>query len=210
MVHELSAAGVQRVLLPRQPAANWDDNALATTALADTYVFVSERQVGVWPVQLHSHPPARWRTLGNALGNAMGNTMGGTEENTFQNGLQLRGFALSPTRLTANGLLVVNLAWQGETIELTGSEKVFVQLLNSAGQLVAQDDRPFSYPNATPNATIEHQTTYGILLPTTLSPGTYRLIAGLYDPAVPGSPRLLTNAGADFVDLTILSAEGED
>lgn len=193
VVRELSAAGVRRVLLPRQPAANWDDSSLAVDALSRPYLFVVERQVGVWPLQLYSLPSVQWHSLE-------------TPESTFQNGLYLRGFALSPTQLTADGLLVVNLAWHGENVPFTGSEKVFVQLLNSAGELVAQDDRAFSYPVST----IEHQSVYGILLPTTLSPGAYHLIAGLYDPAIAGSPRLLTTAGSDFVDLTILQVEGEE
>ncbi len=192
-VRELSTAGVQRVLLPSQPAANWDENGVAATALEGAYSFVTERQVGVWPLQLYSLPPRQWHSPE-------------TLESTFQNGLHLHGFALSPTQLTTDGLLVVTLAWRAANVPFTGTEKVFVQLLNSAGELVAQDDRAFSYPVST----IEHQSVYGILLPTALSPGAYHLIAGLYDPAAPGSPRLLTTAGADFIELTLLQTAGDE
>jgi len=192
-VRDLSAAGVQRLLLPQQPAANWDDRALAATALDGTYAFVTERQVGVWPLQLYSHPPTDWTVVADEMAR------------TFQNGLELSGYALSPPQLTAGDLLVVNLAWHGENAVLAGTEKVFVQLLNGAGQLVAQDDRILAYPLST----IEHQTVYGILLPVQLSPGLYRLITGLYDPAMADAPRVLTTAGADYIELTVLTVAGE-
>jgi len=39
-----------------------------------------------------------------------------------------------------------------------------------------------------------------------LSPGTYRLIAALYDPSKPNAPRWRTSAGADHVELAVLPA----
>ncbi len=187
-VNSFVTTDVQRVILPRQAAANWDEGTVATNALATAFIPVVERQVGVWPVFLYSRPPAQWDALGI----------------TFLNGVALTGFAVAPTTAVPAGMVVVHLAWRGDGAALTGSETVFVQLLNEAGQLVAQDDRAFSFPLSA----IEHQTVYGILLPQALPPGSYRLIAGLYDPALPGAPRLLTTTEADFIELTKLQAEG--
>jgi hypothetical protein len=41
----------------------------------------------------------------------------------------------------------------------------------------------------------------GLLLPDNLPPGRYELIAGLYNPAQQGAPRLQTADGTDFVRL---------
>ena len=182
-VQALAVAGVKWVLLPRQPAPNWDDREIATHALATAYDQAVETQVGVWPLTLYSRPPQSLTPLAV----------------TFQNGLALAGFAIQGEQLVPNGALVIYLAWQAAAATLTGSEKVFVQLLDSQGQLVAQQDQPLTI-NRTANG-MPPPTVYGILLPESLSTGPYRLIAGLYDPAITGAPRLLTDTGADFIML---------
>jgi 4-amino-4-deoxy-L-arabinose transferase-like glycosyltransferase len=187
-VAELAAAGVQRVLLPSQPAPNWDEDGLASATLDATFAPVLTRQVGVWPVTLYTAPTVPLTPLAVR----------------YQNGLVLTGFAVAPTTLVTDGVMVVHLAWQDNDATLTGTEKVFVQLLNAAGQLVAQDDRPLT---AAARA-VDAQTIYGILNPPSLPAGSYRLIAGVYDPAVAGAPRLLTVDGTDFMQLAELSAEG--
>lgn len=183
-VADLVDADVQRVLLPRQPAANWDTGSLATDALATAFFPVVEQPVAVWPVLLYSRQWVELRPLAVS----------------FANGLHLTGFALSPAALVAEGMLVVHLDWRGTNATLTGTEKVFVQLLNPEGQLVAQDDRAFVLADSA----TEVQTLYGILLPASLPSGSYRLITGLYNPAVENAPRLLTTAGADFVELAVI------
>lgn len=188
MVETLVAEDIQRVILPRQPAVNWDDGEIATTVLADHYAFVLEQAVGVWPVALYHLPADELNSVNVA----------------FANGLQLTGFTAQPQQATAGGVLVVEFGWQGATASLAGSEKVFVQLLNDQGELVAQDDRLLSYPSTA----TDHRTIYGILLPANVVPGQYELIAGLYDPAQPAAPRVLTTDGADFVRLTTLMVEG--
>ena len=50
---------------------------------------------------------------------------------------------------------------------------------------------------------------YGLRLPAELTPGPYRLIGGLYDPGAPGAPRILTAAGADHVELAIVTVTTE-
>jgi hypothetical protein len=80
-----------------------------------------------------------------------------------------------------------------------GERKVFVQLLDSEGQLVAQDDRPLVLTGQRAAGT--GLAVYGLRLPPTLDNGPYRLIAGIYNPAQPGAPRLPTADGADHVVL---------
>ncbi|MFN8489189.1 MAG: glycosyltransferase family 39 protein [Caldilineaceae bacterium] len=181
-VAEFQQKGVQLVILPLQPAPNWDDQQLAANALAATYELVKEQTVGVWPVQIYAQRPVQLTPLNVA----------------FQNGVKLTGSAVQPATLTPGNLLVVHLNWQGDAKRLSRTEKVFVQLLNEAGQLVAQDDRPLAIQ--TPLAT------YGILLPEGLPIGAYQLITGLYDPSQTGAPRVATVDGVDFVKLAEIQA----
>lgn len=186
-VQQMFEAGVERVLIPLQPAPNWDERGLASAALATTYTLLYERPVGVWPVQIYGAPPTTLMPL----------------KVHFTNGVTLAGFATQPATLTPGNVLAVYLGWLGNRATLTGSEKVFVQLLDSAGQLVAQDDRPLAVQASQPTMTTP--ATYGILLPATLPMGDYPLIAGLYDPAQPGAPRVLTTAGVDHVIIKTLT-----
>lgn len=191
-VASLLESGVQRVLLPRQPAPNWDDHHLAEDALAIGYLPLSEKQVGVWPLLLYQQPFAAVRPL-SVL---------------FQNGVQLTGFAHSPDGLTPDNVLIVALTWRGDgavagQLSVTDT-KVFVQLLDEQGQLVAQSDRPLL-----PDALSTHQQSYyDILLPTSLAPGSYRLITGLYETATARSPRIVTTKGEELIELTVLTTEG--
>lgn len=182
-VTALAAAGVRRVLLPRQPAPNWDAQEIAGQALAAEYTLALETTVGVWPLQLYSRIPSPLPPL----------TV------TFQNGLQLVGAAIQGESVMPGSALVVALAWQPAAAQLTGSEKVFVQLLDGQGQLVAQQDRPLALSTTAAAAPVT--SVYGILLPERLPAGPYQLITGLYDPALAGAPRLLTAQGADLITL---------
>lgn len=188
-VQELRLAGVERVLLPLQPAPNWDARGIAAAALATEYQLLYEAPVGVWPVQLYVVPPPHLTSVDMA----------------FQNDVRLAGVAIQLPNLTPGNVLAAHLNWQAQGAKLTGTEKVFVQLLNEAGQLVAQDDRPLSLPTDQPS--VSRSALYGILLPVTLPAGNFQLIAGLYDPAQPGAPRVLTTAGADHVVLKTMTVE---
>jgi hypothetical protein len=165
-----------------QPAANWDNEQIAETVLAGRYQLAMAEQTGVWQVQIYALPPQRAKPLAAR----------------FQNGLQLTSVAIQPGLLGPGDLLEVYLTWQGEGRKLSGTEKVFVQLLNGEGVLVAQDDRPLE------RSTLDARVFYAILLPDPLPAGAYRLIAGLYDPAQPGAPRVHTAEGADFVEVGLL------
>lgn len=184
-VQQLHQAGVQRVLLPAQPAPNWDDQGIAAAALGISYTLAYEAAVGVWPVQLYVAPPAALQPATVA----------------FTNGVTLTGFAVQPATLSPNNVLTVQLGWQGANRPLKGSEKVFVQVLNGSGQLVAQADRPLQ---VAAEPTVVTLNTYGILLPAALPAGAYHLIVGLYDSTAEGMPRILTTEGQDAVTLLTL------
>ncbi len=188
-VEQLQTAGVTRVLLPRQPAPNWDDQDIAATALATSYRLVHELSVGVWPLQIYGAPPTVLTPI----------------KTLFDNGVTLTEFAVQPATLSPGNVLTIHLGWQGDSTRLTGQEKVFVQLLDATGHLVAQADQPLMIP---PNApTMVALATYGILLPNRLSTGPYQLIAGLYDPAQAGMPRILTEQATDAVTLLAMPAQ---
>jgi hypothetical protein len=180
-VDGLAADGVQRIILPVQPVPNWDDQTIAAAALSSRYTLAAEQQIGVWPVQVYVLPPSALSSLAVE----------------FQNGVRLTGAAMQPQTLVAGDYLVVQLGWRGDAQKVQGTEKVFVQLLNAAGQLVAQDDRPLDVMAL--DKTLDRLATYAILLPAELPVGNYRLIVGLYDPAQVGAPRVLTMEGNNFI-----------
>jgi hypothetical protein len=177
-----------------QPAANWDAEGLAAAALDGWYDRAAQRQVGVWPLQVYGLP-------GGAL-TPVGETFGATVTDT----VTLRGFTAAPNTLLPGGLLTVHLDWadadgagSAAAAATPDPRKVFVQLLDGSGQLVAQDDRPLLLSG--PRAAGSGLAAYGLLLPATLDDGPYRLIAGIYDPSQPGSPRLRTADGGDHAML---------
>ena len=109
----------------------------------------------------------------------------------------------------AGRLLPVEFTWRTET-QLDVDYILFLQLLDADGALVAQHDSP---PNGgyTPTSTwpVSQPLTsrQALLLPQNLSPGAYRLIAGLYDPAT--GRRLTLDNNSDFVELgrvTVIAA----
>lgn len=188
----LAGEGVRRVILPVQPAANWDADGLAATALDGWFDRAAQTQVGTWPVLVYAQPAGALTPVGEQ----------------FANGVTLRGAVIAPDALSPGGLLTVHLDWAQAAAPAPATApaaapetglKVFVQLLDGAGQLVAQDDRALALSG--PRAAGSGLAVYGLVLPAELANGPYRLIAGLYDPAQEGSPRSLTSTGADHVVL---------
>ncbi|GIK41188.1 MAG: hypothetical protein BroJett011_50210 [Chloroflexota bacterium] len=121
--------------------------------------------------------------------------------------LKLIGYDGPPTTLAAGGPLPVTLYWQA-IAEMKTDYTVFVQLLNDAGQVVAQvDSQPLA--GAAPTTTWlpgEILTDpYTLTLPANLPPGGYRLIGGLYDAAT--GARLPVAAGGDFVELSLFTVK---
>lgn len=108
---------------------------------------------------------------------------------------------------TPGAPLPVTLVWQASRQpekDYTG----FVQVLNAAGQLVAQQDHPLTnnFLPATvwqPGLTVTD--TYQLALPTALAPGTYRVIVGIYDAAT-GVRLPLMVAGAAAGDAFTVNA----
>jgi hypothetical protein len=184
-VNELADAGVQRIVIPIQPAANWDADGQAPAALAQRFDRVAQSQVGGWPVQVYAQPAGALTPL----------------TATFTNGVQLRGAVVAPLAMAPGGLVVLHLDWRGDGATLSGGEKVFVHLLDAGGALVAQDDRTLQL---TGGATGSGLAAYGLRLPTELTPGPYRLITGLYDPTAPAAPRILTGDGMDAVEVGVV------
>jgi hypothetical protein len=132
-------------------------------------------------------------------------------------------------------LLSVGLNWRVTNTVPLDTVKVFVQVLDPGGQLIAQEDRPLSEMRVLPATEVMSETVvlpatlamsntvtmsetvmgtpvagyklYGILLPTTLASGPHQLIVGLYDPGQAGSPRILTVDGRDHVVVAELQPE---
>ena len=178
----LAGQGIQRVILPIQPAANWDAQGLAAMALDGWFDRAAQTQEGVWPVQVYAQPAGALTSV-NA---------------EFEDGTTLRGYVAAPDALAPGGLLTVHLDWASDAASGDG-RKVFVQLLDAAGQLVTQDDRPLVL--SAPRAAGSGLAVYGLMLPGELGAGPYQLIAGIYDPTQEGAPRLKTADGVDHVTL---------
>ena len=115
--------------------------------------------------------------------------------------------------LEAGQSLPVELIWQ-PTQPPQADYNLFLQLLNREGTLMAQLDSPPNggySPTSTWSATESVLTRQALVLPPTLPPGDYRLIAGLYD--LGSGQRLRTNTGSDFVELgnvTIIAGKEEE
>ena len=186
----LAGEGIQRVILPIQPAANWDGSGLATMALDGWFDRAAQLQEGVWPVQVYAQPAGALTPVAAE----------------FEDGIALQGYVAAPDTVTPGGMITVHLNWtssaktgEGNTAGAVDERKVFVQLLDAGGQLIAQDDRPLVL--SAPRAAGSGLAVYGLVLPADLGAGPYELITGIYNPTQEGAPRLKTNDGADHVKL---------
>ncbi|MEJ5246298.1 MAG: glycosyltransferase family 39 protein [Caldilinea sp.] len=191
-VDALAKAGVRRILLPLQPAANWDDRDLAVAALAQSpYDRVDEERVGVWPLLLYAGQPSpRVEKEINAL---------------FENGFLLHGVSgLEEQQVVPGGLLTFTLVGMRPPGDV-GALKLSVQLLNDDGALATQQDLPLTEWRRGDGRTMTRN--YGLRLPAELPPGGYRLIAVLYDPTIEGLPRIRTMDGAELVELATFRIE---
>lgn len=110
-----------------------------------------------------------------------------------------------PRLITAGSILPLTFTWQA-LAPLAVDYTVFAQLIAVDGHLAAQHDGPpqggylptSRWPQAEP--VIDR---HGVVLPPSLAPGDYRLIAGLYNPA--DGSRLPTTTGLDFIDLGLVT-----
>ncbi len=107
----------------------------------------------------------------------------------------------APTQIQAGAVVPVALTFRLEEPVEHGL-RWFVQLLDPNGVPVALLDTPpmdgyASFPAlAVGELQVERA---GLAVDMAVAPGTYRLVAGLYDPELDGAPRLRTPDGADFV-----------
>jgi hypothetical protein len=116
-----------------------------------------------------------------------------------------REMRLIAVNLLDNGqpgqLLPVEFTWQAFT-QPRLNYNLFLQLLNLDGILVAQHDSPPNggyTPTSSWQAGRQITSRHALQLPTDLSAGNYRLIAGLYNPTT--GERLPFDTGGDFVEL---------
>ncbi|MBI1876769.1 MAG: hypothetical protein HYR94_00760 [Chloroflexi bacterium] len=122
----------------------------------------------------------------------------------LEQGVSLIGYNIQPTAPA----LDVNLYWQTQTL-LTTRYKVFAQLLTADNTLVAQSD---NFPAAGQRPTTGWlpgeiiADPHILTLATSLVPGSYRLVAGLYDPLT-GQRLPVVNAEGQAIGDAILVAE---
>ncbi|MCC7449062.1 MAG: glycosyltransferase family 39 protein [Anaerolineae bacterium] len=122
----------------------------------------------------------------------------------FGDSITLHDVTLSATTVQAGDVLGVTFTWSTAQ-PLTHRYKVFVQLLNAQGQLVAQHDSEPGNNLAITTAWQPGQSitdAHGLLIPPYLPPGDYRLIFGLYDLNDPQA-RLTVN-NQDHLDLGMI------
>ncbi|MBI1281731.1 MAG: hypothetical protein GC179_26635 [Anaerolineaceae bacterium] len=119
----------------------------------------------------------------------------------FGDSILLEHAAISSRTFRPGDVIQIQLEWRTDAA-LTKRFKVFVQLLNSGGVLVAQrDSEPAggSQPTTSwlPDTIITDQ--HGLALPTVLTAGNYQIIVGLYDADDPN--QRLPVAGKTYVSL---------
>lgn len=112
----------------------------------------------------------------------------------------LAGYTLASEPVRPGGSVALTLAWEA-LAETATSYRVFVHLIDEAGNLLAQNDgEPAMWTRPTtgwaPGEIVVDPRPLAI--PATAAPGVYHIRVGLY---VPGGDRLLTPAGDDAVEL---------
>jgi hypothetical protein len=123
----------------------------------------------------------------------------------FGEHIRLRGYALVGDSPTPGGILPATLFWETQTA-IPEPYKVTVQLLDGAGQLVAQHDTEPG-DGLTPTTIWEPGQVLadrqGVPLPADLAPGRYTLVVGLYHVAT-GERLPVTLSDASLGDHLIL------
>jgi hypothetical protein len=107
----------------------------------------------------------------------------------------LEGYDLSTTQPHPGDSLTLTLYWASAG-PLASDYTVFVQLVDDAGQIVAQGDGPpraGRYPTSAWGPEESFDDPHTLQLPIELAPGNYYLLVGLYNPQ--DNMRLLTGGG---------------
>ncbi|MEZ4516999.1 MAG: hypothetical protein R3C44_09245 [Chloroflexota bacterium] len=122
-------------------------------------------------------------------------------EATNDTRLTLDSYAYQPQAAQPGDIVELQLQWSADTV-VEQPYKVFVHLIDNAGNVVAQrDSEPVggSRPTTTWEAGETIIDNYGLLIPLGTSPGQYRLIVGLYNPFEP-SIRLPVTINGQVLD----------
>ncbi|MFC2046375.1 hypothetical protein ACFLTC_02500, partial [Chloroflexota bacterium] len=117
--------------------------------------------------------------------------------------LRLAGYSpAGPMEARAGEVLPFSLFWQAEQL-VDEDYVVFVQLLDGAGNLIAQEDRaPVGgfRPTSTWRLGEVIRDNYGLALPPDLPSGRYHLIVGLYSPANMARLAVISTGGVPLGD----------
>jgi hypothetical protein len=130
----------------------------------------------------------------------------------FGPSIVLKNVALSSTTVTQGDVIGITLDWTTDAT-LSKRYKVFIHVLDSGGNLVAQRD-------SEPGNNLEITTTWqpgidvidkhGLLIPTTAATGDYRLILGLYDMDDPTTRLKIGDTSTDdHVELGTIHVQSE-
>jgi mannosyltransferase len=112
--------------------------------------------------------------------------------------IRLTSYALSSQEITSGDVLQLQLKWQAEH-QPVSNFTVFVQLLDSRNQVVAQRDAPpGDLPTSDWQAGDEIVDNHGVLVPHGTAPGDYKLILGMYNPE---TGQRLAMGEQDYIDL---------
>lgn len=119
-------------------------------------------------------------------------------QETFANGVQLLAADLPESLLAAGDAFTVTLVWRASSY-VDQDLAVFVHLVGADDRPLAQADgqpQHGAYPTSVWQPGEGIVDTHRIVLPADLPPGTYRLLAGLYDPATGARSALLAGGNA--------------
>ncbi len=175
--------GAQMALFIAQPAQSWDAAGIGAFALNEAFVATTTDRSSNWPIVIYA------RTGENIS----------RKPTEFENGAMLVAHRLMSETASAGGSVIAMLAWDVSKMVANEPVKVFVQLIDDGGRLVAQQDR-LMQQSITGTSDDLWSDGYGILLPDELPEGNYRVIAGLYRPES-GARRIVTTGGEDNVEL---------
>ena len=121
----------------------------------------------------------------------------------FDSTLVLAGYGLEPERPAPGDELVVWLSWYRQGAALARDYTVFVHLLDSTGERVAQGDGVPGYLGALPTSLwlpeVPVLDRHVVALPADLAAGQYSLLVGWYDPE--SGERLYLASGEDHLSL---------
>ncbi len=121
---------------------------------------------------------------------------------SFGNTLDLAGLLEPlPDQLAPAEPLSLSLVWRALDAP-PADYSVTVQFLDDAGQPASQADAPL--PGGSRSWLADEVVTQTVELVAPGEPGTYRVIAAVYEADARGQPRLATESGADFVELGTL------